>query len=76
MTYDLFVVLAGEAQVARLARDGDHDRASDVVRGHVRRDVDSGITSGEVRSTPTVFIDGVVHRGSYDPATLLRTLAR
>ena len=54
----------------------DHDRASDLVLERVRRDVDSGIASGEVRGTPTLFIDGVVHRGSYDPATLLRTLAR
>jgi protein-disulfide isomerase len=40
----------------------------------VRRDVDSGIASGEVLGTPTLFIDGVVHRGSYDLATLLSTL--
>jgi hypothetical protein len=40
----------------------DHDRASDVVLERVRRDVDSGIASGEVRGTPTLFIDGVVHR--------------
>jgi hypothetical protein len=40
-----------------------------------RRDVDSGIASGEVRGTPTLFIDGVVHRGAYDPATLLEALA-
>ena len=54
----------------------DHDRASEVVLERVRQDVDSGIASGEVRGTPTLFIDGVVHRGSYDPATLLSTLAR
>ena len=54
----------------------DHDRASDVVLERVGRDVDSGIASGEVMGTPTVFIDGVVHRGGYDPATLIMTLAR
>ncbi len=54
----------------------DRDRASDVVLERIRRDVDSGIDSGEVRGTPTLFIDGVVHRGSYDAATLLRALAR
>jgi protein-disulfide isomerase len=54
----------------------DDDRASDVVLERVRRDVDSGIASGEVVGTPTLFIDGVVHRGSYDPPTLLRTLAQ
>jgi predicted DsbA family dithiol-disulfide isomerase len=54
----------------------DHDRASDVVLERIRRDVDSGIASGEVRGTPTLFVDGVVHQGGYDPATLLRTLSR
>ena len=53
----------------------DQDRASDVVLDRVRRDVDSGTASGEVQGTPTLFIDGMVHRGGYDPATLLRTLA-
>jgi protein-disulfide isomerase len=28
------------------------------------------------RATPTLFIDGVVHRGAYDAATLLKALAR
>ena len=54
----------------------DRDRADAVVLERVRRDVDSGIASGEVRGTPTLFIDGVVYRGSYDAATLLRALAR
>ena len=30
----------------------------------------------KVRGTPTLFIDGVVHRGGYDAATLLEALAR
>jgi hypothetical protein len=42
----------------------------------VRRDVDSGIASGEVQGTPTLFIDGMVHRGSYDAAALLEALTR
>jgi protein-disulfide isomerase len=46
------------------------------VLGRVRRDVDSGIASGEVRGTPTLFIGGAVHRGGYDAATLTATLAR
>jgi protein-disulfide isomerase len=29
-----------------------------------------------VLGTPTLFIDGVVHRGGYDPPTLLAALAR
>jgi protein-disulfide isomerase len=54
----------------------DDDRAGAAVLGRVRRDVDSGIASGEVRGTPTLFIDGVAHRGTYDAATLLEALAR
>jgi protein-disulfide isomerase len=54
----------------------DSDRAGAPVLGRVGRDVQSGISSGEVRGTPTLFIDGVVHRGSYDAAALLETLAR
>jgi protein-disulfide isomerase len=54
----------------------DRDRGGiDVVR-RVRRDVKSGTASGEVRGTPTLFIDGVVHRGSYDAGTLLEVLTR
>jgi protein-disulfide isomerase len=45
------------------------------VLGRVRRDVDSGLASGEVLGTPTLFIDGVVHRGGYDAAALLEALA-
>jgi hypothetical protein len=39
---------------------------------HVRRDVESGLATGEVLGTPTLFIDGVVHRGPYDAASLLQ----
>jgi protein-disulfide isomerase len=53
----------------------DSDRAGDGVLGRIRRDVESGITSGVVRGTPTLFIDGVVHVGSYDAATLMKALA-
>jgi protein-disulfide isomerase len=49
----------------------DADRESAGVLERVQRDVESGLASGEVRGTPTLFIDGVVHRGSYDKATLL-----
>jgi protein-disulfide isomerase len=54
----------------------DGDRAGANVLGRVRRDVESGIASREVRGTPTLFIDGVVHRGAYGAATLLEALAR
>jgi protein-disulfide isomerase len=42
----------------------------------VDRDVESTIASGEVTGTPTLFIDGVVHRGAYNAAALLEALAR
>jgi len=53
----------------------DHDRAGSAVLERIRRDVESGMASGQVRGTPTLFIDGVVHRGGYDAATLMEALA-
>jgi protein-disulfide isomerase len=53
----------------------DADRESATVRGRVQRDVESGLASGEVLGTPTIFIEGVVHRGPYDHAMLLEALA-
>jgi protein-disulfide isomerase len=49
----------------------DNDRDSEAVLDRIERDFRSGIESGEVRGTPTLFIDGVVHRGGYDAETLL-----
>jgi protein-disulfide isomerase len=54
----------------------ERDIASAQALARVRRDVESGEASGEVQGTPTLFIDGVVHRGSYDAAALLEALAR
>jgi protein-disulfide isomerase len=54
----------------------DHDRTSAEILGRIRRDVESGSASGEVSGTPTLFIDGVVHLGGYDAATLMERLAR
>jgi protein-disulfide isomerase len=54
----------------------DSDRAGAGVLDRVERDVESGLASGEVRGTPTVFIDGAVHRGAYDATALLDVLAR
>jgi protein-disulfide isomerase len=54
----------------------DRDRAGPAVADRIRRDVDSGLASGQVLGTPTLFIDGVVHRGGYDPPALLAALAR
>jgi protein-disulfide isomerase len=61
-----------ELDVARF----DRDRTGEEVLGRIARDVESGMASGEVRGTPTLFIDGVVHLGGYDAATLLEALAR
>jgi protein-disulfide isomerase len=53
----------------------DRDRASTAVADRIRRDFDSGLASGQVLGTPALFIDGVVHRGGYDPPALLAALA-
>ena len=53
----------------------ERDRASRTVLERIQRDVDSGLASGQVLGTPTLFIDGVVHRRGYDPPTLLAVLA-
>jgi protein-disulfide isomerase len=54
----------------------DLDRFSPDVLGRVRRDIESGLASGEIRGTPTLFIDGVVYLGGYDAETLMEALAR
>jgi Na+:H+ antiporter, NhaA family len=54
----------------------DSDRRGESVLERIRRDVRSGMASGEVRGTPTLFIDGLVHRGGHDAASLLAALAR
>jgi protein-disulfide isomerase len=53
----------------------DRDRAGREVADRIRRDTGSGLASGQVLGTPTLFIDGVVHRGGYDPPALLAALA-
>jgi protein-disulfide isomerase len=52
----------------------DDDRNRPDVLRRVGRDVQSGLATGEVTGTPTLFLDGAVHRGSYDAATLLEAL--
>jgi protein-disulfide isomerase len=54
----------------------DSDRTGDDVLARIRRDVDSGLATGEVQGTPTLFVDGVVHRGAYDTASLMEALDR
>ena len=54
----------------------NEDRAGAAVLERVQRDVDGGLASGEVRGTPTLFINGSVYRGPYDAATLVEVLSR
>ncbi len=54
----------------------ERDRSSKAVLDRIQRDVDSGLASGQVLGIPTLFIDGVVHRGGYDPSTMLTALAQ
>ena len=54
----------------------DRDRTGADVLARIRRDVESATASGVVRGTPTLFIDGVVHRAGYDAATLREASAR
>jgi len=63
------------AQLGLDAAAFERDRTSEAVLERIRRDVDRGLASGQVLGTPTLFIDGVLHRGGYDPPTLLAALA-
>jgi protein-disulfide isomerase len=54
----------------------DGDRSSAGVQARIQRDVESGLASGQVQGTPTLFIDGSVHRAGYDAATLMDALGR
>jgi protein-disulfide isomerase len=54
----------------------EQERGGDDVAARIARDVASGDATGVIRGTPTLFIDGVLHTGGYDMATLLEALAR
>jgi protein-disulfide isomerase len=54
----------------------DRDRRGDDVSARIARDVAGGEATGLIRGTPTLFIDGVLHEGGYDTATLLEAIAR
>jgi protein-disulfide isomerase len=54
----------------------DAERSGDAVLRRIGRDVESGLATGQVQGTPTLFIDGVVHRGGYEEAALMEALAR
>ena len=54
----------------------NRDRSSPNVVRRIERDIESAEASGEVRGTPTLFIDGIVHLCGYDAATLTKKLTR
>ena len=54
----------------------DRDMTSREVLDRIERDVRSGLDSGEVLGTPTLFIDGVVFRGSYAAADLANAVSK
>ena len=53
----------------------ERDRVGSEVRARVQRDVAVANASGEVHGTPTVFLNGKIHRGGCDDESLLRALA-
>jgi protein-disulfide isomerase len=65
---------AGELGLDLGRFDADH-RGAEVAR-RIREDVDAGLATGQVRGTPTLFIDGVLHDDAYDARTLMAALAR
>jgi protein-disulfide isomerase len=65
----------GEQLVLDVARF-DRDRAGGNVIDGIRRDVESALATGQVQGTPTLFIDGLVWRGSDDASTLIGALGR
>ena len=71
----------GDSDLRRYARElgldvarFDGDRSGSPALSRVGRDVGSGLRSGEVHGTPTIFVNGVVHRGDYDAATLIEAV--
>jgi formate-nitrite transporter family protein len=52
----------------------DRDRAGEAALERVERDYRSGLESGQVLGTPTLFIDEVVHEGAFDAETLVAAL--
>jgi protein-disulfide isomerase len=54
----------------------DHDRDDDAVLRRVARDMRSGIASGQVLGTPTLFLDGAFYGGGFDAPSLIEALTR
>jgi len=54
----------------------DRDHGGEAALDRVERDFRSGLESGQVLGTPTLFIDGAVHEGAFDAETLVAALSR
>jgi protein-disulfide isomerase len=54
----------------------DSQRTSAAVLRRVGRDIESGLASGQVRGTPTLFIEGALYRGGFGAGDLLQALVR
>ena len=54
----------------------DRDRADADGLARIERDIASAGATGVVRGTPTLFIDGVLYQGGYDPAAFIEALGR
>jgi predicted DsbA family dithiol-disulfide isomerase len=52
----------------------ERDRVGGEVRARVRRDVAVANASGEICGTPTLFLNGKIHRGGCDDESLPRAL--
>jgi protein-disulfide isomerase len=52
----------------------DRDRGDDAVLRRVARDMRSGIASGQVLGTPTLFLNGAVYGGGFDAPSLIEAL--
>jgi formate-nitrite transporter family protein len=53
----------------------ERDRTHPAVFERIERDVESGMASGQVRGTPTLFLDGRLYLGEYDALSLLEALS-
>jgi protein-disulfide isomerase len=52
----------------------DADRHGEAALARIERDVLGALATGQVRGTPTLFIDGIVYRGPYHARDLLEVL--
>ena len=69
------VEVADDLEAARKAVLARIPEGSSVMTNTSVTLADTGMASGQVQGTPTLFIDGFVYRGGYDAAALLAALA-